>query len=116
MQYGCIGLELYCNTANVLQVERHGWLAVSQYSRTVLWLGKGLLAESRYKICIVTEVVGWLGAGLSVRRRGCATGAGVGAGARRHACWGAQGSRLAGGRQTLGAGRRTERWARAGAG
>ena len=77
LQDGCIGLELYCNTVNVLQAERLGWLAVSQYSRSVLWLGKGLLAESRYKICIVTEAVGWLGAGLGVRRRGPAAGAGA---------------------------------------
>ena len=24
LQDGCFGLELYCNTVNVLQVERHG--------------------------------------------------------------------------------------------
>ena len=50
LQDGCIGLELYCNTFIVLQAGRLGWLAVSQYSRSVLWLGKGLLGESRYKI------------------------------------------------------------------
>ena len=69
LQDGCIGLELYCNTVIVLQVGRLGWLAVSQYSRSVLWLGKGLLGESRYKICIVTEAVSWLGAGHGA---GCA--------------------------------------------
>ena len=63
-------------------------MAVSQYSRSVLWLGKGLLGESRYKICIVTEAAGWLGARLSVQ------------GAQ--ATWACG---LAGGRQTLGTGR-----------
>ena len=58
LQDGCFGLELYCNTVNVLQAERLGWLAVSQYNRSILWLGKGLLGESRYKICIVTVAVG----------------------------------------------------------
>ena len=42
-------------------------MAVSQYSRSVLWLGKGLLGESRYKICIVTEAASWLGAGPGVQ-------------------------------------------------
>ena len=32
-----------------------------------MWLGKGLLGESRYKICIVTEAASWLGAGLGVQ-------------------------------------------------
>ena len=58
LQDGFFVLELYCITVNVLQAERLGWLAVSQYSRSILWLGKGLLGESRYKICIVTEAVG----------------------------------------------------------
>ena len=31
-----------------------------------MWLGKGLLGESRYKICIVTEAASWLGVGLGV--------------------------------------------------
>ena len=59
-----------------MQAERLSWLAVSQYSRSVLWLGKGLLGESRYKICIVTEAANWLGAGLGVQ--GQARGACVG--------------------------------------
>ena len=62
-----LGLELYCNTVIVLQTGRLGWLAVSQYNRSVLWLGKGLLGESRYKICIVIEAASWLGAGLGVQ-------------------------------------------------
>ena len=40
---------------------------MSQYSRSVLWLGKGLLGESRYKICIMTEAASWLGAGLAMQ-------------------------------------------------
>ena len=82
---GVVGLELYCNTVIVLQAGRLGWEAVSQYSRSVLWLGKGLLGESRYKICIMTEAASvarrWAGrAGRAVRaagtraRRGCEGG------------------------------------------
>ena len=60
-------LEVYCNTLVRIAGWEAGWLAVSQYSRSVLWLGKGLLGESRYKICIVTEAASWLGAGLGVQ-------------------------------------------------
>ena len=69
---GVVGLELYCNTVIVLQAGRLGWEAVSQYSKSVLWLGKGLLGESRYKICIVTEAVSvarrWAGRAGRARR------------------------------------------------
>ena len=112
LQDGCIGLELYCNTVIVLQAGRLGWLAVLQYNRSVLWLGKGLLGESRYKICIVTEAASWLGDGLGVqqargalsRRAGRSTGVRAGAGRRRR--------RVAGGaREARGAGKGGARWA-----
>ena len=49
-----------------------------------MWLGKGLLGESRYKICIVTEAIGglgasWAGAGRADERAGLAWGARTGA-------------------------------------
>ena len=86
-----VGLELYCNTVIVLQARRLDWLAVSQYSRSVLWLGKGLLGESRYKICIVTEAISVAGC-ASMRARGARVG-GRAAGAR--AWCGRAGRRLA---------------------
>ena len=65
---------MYC------RLEAGGWRTVSQYCQ--LYCDRqGLLGESRYKICIMTEAVGWLGAGLGVRKLGRAAGAGVGAGA-----------------------------------
>ena len=87
---GWVGLELYCNTVIVLQAGRLGWLVVSQYSKGVLWLGKGLLGESRYKICIVTEAAslagcaGWAQAGAGRRRARAERGEEAGArGGRR---------------------------------
>ena len=99
-------------------------MAVSQYSRSVLWLGKGLLGESRYKICIVTEAASWLGAGLGVqgaaarsRSEGMARARGGCAGCRRQAraragsgtTWARRGARSAGGRAVRA---RPGRWAR----
>ena len=79
---GWVGLELYCNTVTVLQAERLDWLAVSQYNRSVLWLGKGLLGESRYKICIVTEAASVAGrAGRAGRATGTQAQLGHGVGA-----------------------------------
>ena len=68
--------SLYCR----LEARLAG--TVSQYS-LVCCDSQGLLGESRYKNCIVTEAAGLAG------RAGhwCA---GVGAGARRRACWGVQ--------------------------
>ena len=58
------GLEwqgLYCNTLGCI-AGWEAWLAECiAIHWTVLWLGKGLLGESRYKICIVTEAASWLG-------------------------------------------------------
>ena len=76
-----LGLELYCNTVIVFQTRRLGWWVVSQYSRSVLWLGKGLLGESRYKICIVTEAAS-LDGQRAASARGAQQAAGHGAGAR----------------------------------
>ena len=92
--------SLYCS----LEARLAG--TVSQYS-LVCCDSQGLLGESRYKNCIVTEAAGLAGrAGhwaALVRRRGRAAGGGVAAGARRRTCWGAQGDKRAGGKQTLGA-------------
>ena len=101
---GVVGLELYCNTVIVLQAGRLGWEAVSQYSRSVLWLGKGQLGGSRYKICIVTEAAsvarrwarraGRAGLAEGTRaQRGRARGAQAGAGRRHRWAAGAQGAR-----------------------
>ena len=80
---GWVGLELYCNTVTVLQAEKLDWLAVSQYNRSVLWLGKGLLGESRYKICIVTEAASVAGrAGRAGRATGTRAQLGHGVGER----------------------------------
>ena len=113
---------MYC------RLEAGGWRTVSQYCQ--LYCDRqGLLGESRYKICIMTEAVGWLGAGLGVRKLGRAAGAGVGAGAcagrADGQAVGVQGlaERRACGRQAAGAGRqacsrqgaagtRPRRWAR----
>ena len=104
LQDGCFGLELYCNTIDVLQAERLGWLAVSQYSRSILWLGKGLLGESRYKNCIVIEAVGGLGVGLGCWA--CRVLDERAQGAGRHGA-GRAGGRLAGGRAGARLGART---------
>ena len=100
---GWVGLELYCNIVIVLQARRLGWLVVSQYSNGVLWLGKGLLGESRYKICIVTEAAslagraGWAQAGARALG-GTAQGYAGRSGRARQRRWGAARGEEAGAR------------------
>ena len=106
---GVVGLELYSNTVIVLQTERLGWQAVSNHSRSVLWLGKGLLGGSRYKICIMTEAASvarrWAG------RAGRATGVrarrgGAEAGPRARWAHAGHGRRVVGARGKRGTGER----------